>query len=139
MHVMRSKPSGIPTPRPTARAIEVLDFVMVMVGLEDGVGGAAMSAVPMAFLAVTVAADTVSVEGWGSARPMPSFGLPGSWLSRRRIPKGGRVKLVVHWPARSHSQTPAEEQGYIFMNVSRWAVGVDVCDVSVLFSCALFI
>ncbi len=74
------------------------------------------AAVPAVTVAVAVAEV---VEALGSARPMPSFGLPGSWESRRRMPKGGRVKLVEHWPARSHSQTPAAGQGNMFMAVFR--------------------
>ena len=35
--------------------------------------------------------------------------------------QAGRVKLELHWPARSHSQTPAAGQGKMFMAVLRWA------------------
>ena len=40
----------------------------------------------------------------------------------------GRVKLELHWPARSHSQTPTAGQGNMFMAVSRWA---RCCGVSI--------
>ena len=43
-----------------------------------------MPAVTVTVARAAAAADDVGALG--SARPMPSFGLPGSWLSRRRMP-----------------------------------------------------
>lgn len=43
-------------------------------------------AVPAVTVTVARAAAADDVGALGSARPMPSFGLPGSWLSRRRMP-----------------------------------------------------
>ena len=39
------------------------------------------------------------------------------------------MKLELHWPARSHSQTPTAGQGNMFMAVLRWA---GCCGVSIL-------
>ena len=47
-------------------------------------------------LTVTVVRAAVEVvEALGSARPMPSFGFPGSWLSRRRMPTRLRFSALV--------------------------------------------
>lgn len=76
---MSNKPNGIPTPRPTARAFEFF-FVAEEAVLE----GAVLAVTVTVARAAAAAAD--DVWALGSARPMPSFGLPGSWLSRRRMP-----------------------------------------------------
>lgn len=47
--------------------------------------------------------------------------------------QAGRVKLELHWPARSHSQTPTAGQGYMFMAVLRWAGCGDVSILRRLF------
>ena len=53
-----------------------------MVGLEEE---AAVLA-PAVTVTVARAAEEEVLKALGSARLMPSFGLPGSWLSRRRMP-----------------------------------------------------
>ncbi len=116
MHATSSNPSGIPTPRPTASASEFFDFVAVGVQEEAALDGT----VPAVTVTVAPAAVAVEVlEALGSASPMPSFLLPGSWVSRRRMPKLGRVKLEEQSPLRSHSQTPDAGQGNMFMAVLR--------------------
>lgn len=66
---------------------------------------------------VTVAVEVLEEveEALGSARPMPSCLLPGSWVSRSKMPKLGRVKLELQSPLRSHSHTPDKRHGKMFM------------------------
>lgn len=45
-----------------------------------------MPAVTVTVARAAAAAAADDVGALGSARPMPSCGLPGSWLSRRRMP-----------------------------------------------------
>ena len=109
----------MPTPRPTAKAVELLGFFdLVMCGgeeveaaLDDGV------VVP----AVTVFEEEEE-EALGSARPMPSSLLPGSCVSRSKMPKLGRVKLEAQSLLRSHSHTPDKGHGKMFMISLRWAL-----------------
>ena len=111
MHPSSSIPSGIPTPRPTAKASELFfDFVTVAEEVEAALEGV----VPAATVTVAPAADEV-LEALGSASPMPSFLLPGSWVSRRRMPKLGRVKLEAQLLLRSHSHTPDAGHGNMFV------------------------
>lgn len=120
MHASRSSPSGMPTPRPTASALEGFDFVTFGVEVEAAFEGAVVA------VTVTVASAAAAVEVFealGSARPMPSCLAPGSWVSRRRMPKLGRVKLEEQSPLRSHSHTPDAGHGKIFIAVLRWALG----------------
>ncbi len=107
----------MPTPRPTASASdEFFDFVAVGVEVEAALDGT----VPAVTVAVGPAAVAVEVlEVLGSASPIPSCLLPGSWVSRRRMPKLGRVKLEEQSPLRSHSHTPTAGQGNMFMAVLR--------------------
>lgn len=115
MHATNNNPSGIPTPRPTASAFDFFDFVTVGVEGEAALDGA----VPAVTVTVAPAATAEVLEALGSASPMPSRLLPGSWESRRRMPKLGRVKLETQLPLRSHSHTPTAGQGNMFMPVLR--------------------
>lgn len=115
MHATNSNPSGIPTPRPTAKASELFDFVAV--GVEEE--AALDDAVPALTVTVALAAAVEVLEALGSASPTPSCLLPGSWVSRRRMLKEGRVKLEEQSLLRSHSQTPLAGQGNMFMAVLR--------------------
>lgn len=58
---------------------------------------------PAVTVAVALAAAAKVLEALGSAMPMPDCLLPGSWVSRSKRPKLGRVKLEVQSPLRSHS------------------------------------
>lgn len=114
MHASSSSPSGIPTPRPTAKACELLGLDFVRCGEEveaalDGVVFAVTVAV------VGVLEEEEEMEALGSASPMPSCLLPGSWVSRSKMPKLERVKLEVQSPLRSHSHTPDKGHGKMFM------------------------
>ena len=113
----------MPTPRPTAKASELVDAVAVAVGVEDE-AARARAVAPAVAVTVAVAAEALGLEeeeeeAEGSASPMPSGWAPGSWESRRRRPKLGRVKLEAQALPRSHSQTPEAGQGKMFMAVLR--------------------
>ena len=115
MHATNNNPSGIPTPRPTASASDLFDFVTA--GVEEE---AALDGVVLAVTVTVAPAAAIEVlEALGSASPMPSCLLPGSWVSRRRMAKEGRVKLEEQSPLRSHSHTPDAGQGNMFMAVLR--------------------
>ena len=86
---------------------------------EEAALDAAVPAVTVTVAPAAVAAAEEVLEALGSASPMPSCLLPGSWVSRRRMPKLGRVKLEEQSLLRSHSQTPDAGQGNIFMAVLR--------------------
>lgn len=68
-------------------------FTFVAVGVEDE--AALDGAVPAVTVIVALAAAAEVLEALGSASPMPPCLLPGSWESRRRMPKLGRVKLLL--------------------------------------------